>query len=164
VLAFNTPVRGFKPGRSRRIFKGEKILNTPSFGGQVKLSVLCRRFAAFKRSLNGVEVVTIFSPTVPPSAAGVSCVVADVEHLVAKVGMSKRGGKQWQTTPKNLPRMQHTRGISVAWLSSGLCPDRPKGWIPIVIIIIIIMLMSRYESLIVKWVVSFMDLNFCLKH
>jgi hypothetical protein len=24
VLAFNTQVRGFKPGRSRRIFKGEK--------------------------------------------------------------------------------------------------------------------------------------------
>jgi hypothetical protein len=23
------------------------------------------------------------------------------------------GGKQWQTTPKNLPRMQHTRAIPV---------------------------------------------------
>jgi hypothetical protein len=33
VLAFSTQVRGFKPGRSRRIFKGEKILSTPSFGG-----------------------------------------------------------------------------------------------------------------------------------
>ena len=42
-------------------------------------------------------------------------------------------GKQWQTTPKNLPRLQHTRAIPVAWLSSGLCPDRPKGWIPIII-------------------------------
>jgi len=41
---------------------------------------------------------------------------------------------QWQTTPKNLPRMQRTRAIPVAWLSSGLCPDRPKGWIPIIII------------------------------
>jgi len=37
------------------------------------------------------------------------------------------GGKQWQTTPKNLPRMQHTRAIPVAWLNSGLCPNRPKG-------------------------------------
>jgi len=37
------------------------------------------------------------------------------------------GGKQWQTTPKNLPRMQRTRAIPVSWLSSGLCPDRPKG-------------------------------------
>ena len=46
-----------KPGRSRRIFKGEKILSTPSFGGEVKPSVPCRGFAACKRSLNGVEVV-----------------------------------------------------------------------------------------------------------
>ena len=35
-------------------------------------------------------------------------------HLVAKVGTSKHGGKQWQTTPKNLPRMQRTRAIPVA--------------------------------------------------
>jgi len=34
------------PGRSRRIFKGEKILSTLSFGGEVKPSVPCRRFAA----------------------------------------------------------------------------------------------------------------------
>jgi hypothetical protein len=42
VLAFGTQVRGFKPGRSRRIFQGEKILSTPSFGGEVKaiLSIL----------------------------------------------------------------------------------------------------------------------------
>ena len=51
VLAFSTQVRGFKPGRSRRIFKGEEILNTPSFGGEVNPSVPCRRFAACKRSL-----------------------------------------------------------------------------------------------------------------
>ena len=57
MLAFSTQVRGFKPGRSRRIFRGEKILNTPSFGGEVKPSVPCRRFAACKKSLNGVEVV-----------------------------------------------------------------------------------------------------------
>ena len=57
MLAFSTQVRGLKPGRSRRIFKGEKILSTPSFGGEVKPSVPCRRFAACKRSLNGVEVV-----------------------------------------------------------------------------------------------------------
>jgi len=31
---------------------GEKILSTPSFGGQVKPSVPCRRFAACKRTLN----------------------------------------------------------------------------------------------------------------
>jgi hypothetical protein len=31
VLASGTQVRGFKPGRSRRIFKGGKIIITPSF-------------------------------------------------------------------------------------------------------------------------------------
>jgi hypothetical protein len=35
-LAFGTPVRGFKPGRSRWIFQGEKILSAPSFGREVK--------------------------------------------------------------------------------------------------------------------------------
>ena len=51
VLAFSTQVCGFKPGRSLRIFRA-KLLSTPSFGGEVKLSVPCRRFTACKRSLN----------------------------------------------------------------------------------------------------------------
>jgi hypothetical protein len=34
MLASGTQVRGFKPGRSRRIFRGEKILSMPSFGGK----------------------------------------------------------------------------------------------------------------------------------
>jgi hypothetical protein len=50
-LVFGTQVHGFKPGQSRRIFQGEKILSMPSFGGEVKPSVPCRRFAACKRSL-----------------------------------------------------------------------------------------------------------------
>ena len=33
-------------------FQDENILSTPSFGGEVKPSVPCRRFAACKRSLN----------------------------------------------------------------------------------------------------------------
>ena len=52
VLAFSTQVRGFKPGRSRRIFRAKKIVSTPSFEGEVKPSVPCRRFAACKRSTN----------------------------------------------------------------------------------------------------------------
>ena len=48
VLAFGAQVRGFKPGRSRRIFQGEKILSTPSFGREVKPFVPCRRFTACK--------------------------------------------------------------------------------------------------------------------
>jgi hypothetical protein len=35
VLATGPKVRGFKPGRGRRIFKGDKIRSTPSFGGEV---------------------------------------------------------------------------------------------------------------------------------
>jgi hypothetical protein len=46
MLASGTRVRGFKPGRSRRIFSGEKILSLPSFGRDVKPFALCRRFAA----------------------------------------------------------------------------------------------------------------------
>ena len=79
---------------------------------------------------------TTFSPTVPTSAAGISHVVADVEAPGGEKWerlKKKSGGKQWQATPKNLPRMQRTRAIPVARLSSGICPDRPKGWIPIII-------------------------------
>jgi hypothetical protein len=50
-------------------------------------------------------------------------------HLATKVGTSKGWGKQWQTTPKNLPRIQRTRAIPVAWLGSGSCQTGPKGWI-----------------------------------
>jgi hypothetical protein len=55
VLASSAQVRVFKPGRSHRNFQGEKIPSTPSFGGEVKPAVPCRRFAACtrKRSLNG---------------------------------------------------------------------------------------------------------------
>jgi hypothetical protein len=77
VLTSGTQVRGFAPGRSRRIFKGEKIRSTPSFGGEVKPSVPCRRFAACKRSLELREsrildeiCRNISRPRrVPPSAA-----------------------------------------------------------------------------------------------
>jgi hypothetical protein len=58
----------------------------PSFGGEVKSSVPSRRFAACKRSLNGVEKAsfsqnyrTSFSPTVPPFATRSAHVVGNVE-------------------------------------------------------------------------------------
>ena len=87
---------------------------------------------------------TTFSPTVPTSAARISCVLADVEAPGGeKQELLKIGGKQWQATPKNLPRMQRTRAIPGAWLNSGLCPDGPKDWIPIIIIIIIIIIITE---------------------
>jgi len=55
---------------------------------------------------------TTFSPTVPPSAARISCVLTDVETPGGECGTSKRGGKQWQNAPKNLPRMQRTIAIT----------------------------------------------------
>jgi hypothetical protein len=36
VLGTEPKIRGFKPGRGRRIFKGNKIRSTTSFGGEVK--------------------------------------------------------------------------------------------------------------------------------
>ena len=121
VLAFSTRVRGFKPGRSLRIFKEEKVPSTPYFGGEVKPSVPCRRFAACKRSLNGVEVVISEKitrhhsrPQFPLTPLG-SLTSTDVEAPGSeKWEHLNSGGKQWQTTPKNLPRMQRTRAIPVA--------------------------------------------------
>ena len=84
MLAFSTRVRGFKPGRSRWIFKGEKILSMPSFGVEVKPSVPCRRFAACKRTLNGVEVVI--------SAKLLDNILAHSSHF-RRWDLSRRGGR-----------------------------------------------------------------------
>ena len=84
MLPLSTQVRAFKPSRSLQDFSGQKK-STPSFGGEVKPSVPCRRFAACKRSLNGVEAVisaklpdNILAHTVPPFAARISHVVTGV--------------------------------------------------------------------------------------
>jgi hypothetical protein len=129
-----------------------EILSTPSFGGEVKPSLLCRRFAACKRSLKwrgsrhfGKITGQYSRPQFHLPPLGSLASWRTWGHLVTKVGTSKRRGKQWQTTPKNLPRMQRTRAIPVAWLSSSLCPDRSKGWIPIIIITTIIVIMCRWQ-------------------
>jgi hypothetical protein len=48
---------GSNPAEAVRFLSAKKILSTPSFGGEVKPSVPCRRFSACKRTLNGMEVV-----------------------------------------------------------------------------------------------------------
>jgi hypothetical protein len=75
AVSMLTQVRGFEPGRNRRIFRGEKILSMPSFGGEEKPSVPCRSFAARKRTqqLRGSRIVWLnlighFSPVIPPFA------------------------------------------------------------------------------------------------
>ena len=64
VLAFSTQVRGFKPGRSRRIFKGETNPQHPS--------------------LNGVEVV--ISAKLPDN------ILAHSSHF-RRWDLSRRGGR-----------------------------------------------------------------------
>jgi hypothetical protein len=108
-----------------------EILSTPSFGEEVKPSVLSRRFAACKRSLKFTwksefrqNYRTVSRPQFHLSLLGSLASLRTYRHLSAKVGTSKGGGKQWQTTPKNLPRMQCARAIPVTWLGSGSCqPD-----------------------------------------
>jgi hypothetical protein len=48
------------------------------------------------------------------SLLGALALMGTWRHLAVKVGMSKGRGKQWQTTPKNLIRMQRARAIPVA--------------------------------------------------
>ena len=98
----------------------KKILSTPSFGGEVKPSVPCRRFAACKRYQNlrgsrnlGKITGQISRPQLDLSLLGSLASLRTYRYLAAKVGTSKGGGKQWQTTPKNLPRMQCARAIPV---------------------------------------------------
>jgi hypothetical protein len=76
---------GSNPAEAVGFFKGEKILNTPSFGGEVKPSVPCRRFGACKSSLNGVEFV--ISAKLPDSIlAHNSTFRTGISHVVADVG------------------------------------------------------------------------------
>jgi hypothetical protein len=102
VLAFSTQVRWFKPGRSRRIFKDEKILSTPFFGGKVKPSIPCHRFAACKRSLN-VTWKSAFSQNYPIlfspikfhiSLLGYLASRRKWMHLAATMGTSKTRGNR----------------------------------------------------------------------
>ena len=108
VLAFSTQVRGFKPGRSRRIFRAKKWFSTPSFGGEVKSSVPCRRFAACKSFLNlcgsrnlGKITGHLSRPQFHLSLLGFLASLRTYRHLAAKMGTSKGGGKQ--TTPRTCP-------------------------------------------------------------
>jgi hypothetical protein len=51
MLASGTRVRGFKPLPKSLDFSGNgKILSMPSFGGEVKESVPCPSFGAFKET------------------------------------------------------------------------------------------------------------------
>jgi hypothetical protein len=70
---------------------------------------------------------TTFSPIVQPFAARISLVVVEVEALAVKFGTSKRGGKAMANSPKNLPRMQRTRAISVPDWAMIPAQTRPRA-------------------------------------
>jgi hypothetical protein len=117
VLAFSTQVRGVKPS-----------WGTPSFGGEVKPSVPYRRFAACTRSLNlsGSRNLGQITGQFLAHISTFRC--WDLSRRCGRKGTWRRkwerlkaGGKQWQTTPKNLPRIQSARAIPVTWLGSGSC-------------------------------------------
>ena len=110
VLAFSTQVRGFKPGRSRQIFRVKKILSTPSFGGEVKPSVQCRRFAACERSLNlrgsrnlGKITGQISRSQFHLSLLGSLATLRMYRHLAAKVGTFKAGESNGKLPPRTCP-------------------------------------------------------------
>ena len=82
--------------RSCWIFRGEKILSTPSFGGEVKPSVPCRRFTACKRSLNVTWKSGIFRQNSPaisrPSSSSFHYWGLWWRHLAVQVGTTKDQG------------------------------------------------------------------------
>ena len=93
MLAFGTQVHGFKPGRSRRIFQGEKILSTPPFEREVNQFVPFRRFTARIRSLNVTWKSGIFrqnsSAISRPSSSSFHCWGLWWRHLAVQVGTTK---------------------------------------------------------------------------
>ena len=146
MLAFGTQVRGFKPGRSRRIFSGEKILSTPSFGGEVKPLVPCRNVRHVKERKRDVEVATFgkilghFSPIVPPFAAGFARVVSDAgdplwrklersNHWSSKFGVLRAAGNGTLLRILNASWVGQnpTRGCSADWRRSHY-KDCLKCW------------------------------------
>ena len=75
---------GSNPAEAVGFLRAKKILSTPFFGGEVKPSVPCRRFAACKRFLNGVEVVI--------SAKLTDNILAHSSHF-RRWDLSRRGGR-----------------------------------------------------------------------
>jgi hypothetical protein len=66
-------------------------------------------------------------PQFPLLLLGALALMGMWRHLAAKMGTSEGRGKQWQTTPKNLPRMRRARAVLVASLCSGSCQKPAQG-------------------------------------
>jgi hypothetical protein len=79
------------------------------------------QIATCKRSLNGGEKGVIsaklpdhYRPQFHLSLLGAMALMGTWRHLAVKVGTPKGREKQWQTTPKDLPRMQRATAIPIA--------------------------------------------------
>jgi len=89
----------------------------------------CKRSLNLRGSRNLGKITTghLSHPQFHLSLLGSLASLRTQRHVATKVGTSKGGGKQWQTTPNNLPRMQcaksHIGSITGLWL----LPDRPLG-------------------------------------
>ena len=106
MLAFSTQVHGFKPGQRRWIFKGQKILSASSFGGEVKSSVSCHRFAARKRSLNVTWKSTF--------RQNYWTILAHKFHLslLGSLALCEHGGAWWQKWER--PKIRGVQGCTIS--------------------------------------------------
>jgi hypothetical protein len=101
-----------------------------------KNSALCpySTFTCFAQTSAKTSIISLYSRIldeicrnisrprrVPPFAARGLSRRWTWRHLADKVGTSKGGEKQWQPTPKNLPRMHCARAIPVGWLGCDFC-------------------------------------------
>jgi hypothetical protein len=99
------------PAEAVRFFRAKKILSTPSFGGEVKPSVPCRRFMACKRSLwfmwkseSQAKLIGHFSPYFRPS-------LTEVSHVAWHgVPLEMTDGTNWRCTKGPYLRSRCIRG------------------------------------------------------
>ena len=78
ILATGSEVHGFNPARVDGFFQSVKMLSMASFGREVKLWVLCRRFTARKRTFKPKleplsEIGRTFKLTVESNANDLRC-------------------------------------------------------------------------------------------
>ena len=132
VLAFSAQYAGSNPTETVGILGRKIILSTPSFGGEVKPSVPCRRFAACKRSPNlsgsrnlGKITGQISRPQFHLSLLGSLASLRTYRHLAGKAGTSNGGGKAMGNYPQALAQdavcQSHTGHMTGLWF----LPTRP---------------------------------------
>ena len=94
---------GSNPTEGDGFFRAKKILSTPSFGREVKPFVPCRRFTAYKRSLNVTWKSGIFrqnsSAISRPSSSSFRYYGLWWRQLAVQAGMNKDQGLYNKSSP-----------------------------------------------------------------